>query len=115
MFRSLLSLRSPILAHKSSYLAPARQLSCARILRQEDSSVPPLPASSCAKGTVMKGLNILKDGKDPVAKDDSEYPEWLWRLLDPKTPPTEPHERYSRKNLRKLQKAGIKLHNKSKK
>jgi large subunit ribosomal protein L54 len=32
------------------------------------------------KGHVIKGLNILKDGKDPVAKDKSEYPEWLWTV-----------------------------------
>ncbi|KAJ1918767.1 hypothetical protein H4219_002386 [Mycoemilia scoparia] len=38
--------------------------------------------SSAPEGTVLKGLNILKDAKDPVAKDESEYPEWLWTLLD---------------------------------
>ncbi|EGF76481.1 hypothetical protein BATDEDRAFT_92659 [Batrachochytrium dendrobatidis JAM81] len=40
--------------------------------------------SSCKKGTVLKGINVLKDGQDPVAMDDSEYPAWLWKLLDPK-------------------------------
>ena len=41
-------------------------------------------ASSAPKGTVLKGINYMKDGKDPVALDDSEYPEWLWDLLDEK-------------------------------
>lgn len=26
------------------------------------------------------GGNIYKEGEDPVLKDDSEYPEWLWTL-----------------------------------
>lgn len=30
----------------------------------------------------MTGLNYLKDGKDPVALKDEEYPEWLWECLD---------------------------------
>ncbi|CEG41062.1 Mitochondrial/chloroplast ribosomal protein L54/L37 [Plasmopara halstedii] len=28
--------------------------------------------------------NILKDGTHPMIKDKVEYPEWLFRLLDPK-------------------------------
>ncbi|KAJ2887853.1 39S ribosomal protein L37, mitochondrial, partial [Coemansia asiatica] len=39
-------------------------------------------SSSIAPGTVLKGLNIYKEGKDPVALEDKEYPEWLWTLLD---------------------------------
>ncbi|KAJ1886041.1 hypothetical protein LPJ66_009826, partial [Kickxella alabastrina] len=38
--------------------------------------------SSAAQGTVLKGLNIYKEGKDPVALKDEEYPGWLWTLLD---------------------------------
>ncbi|KAJ1959342.1 hypothetical protein GGI12_004385 [Dipsacomyces acuminosporus] len=38
--------------------------------------------SAATHGTVLKGLNIYKDGKDPVALKDEEYPEWLWTLLD---------------------------------
>ena len=40
--------------------------------------------SSAPKGTVLKGIQYLKDKQDPVALDDSEYPEWLWDLLDEK-------------------------------
>lgn len=30
----------------------------------------------------MTGLNYLKNGQDPVAMKDEEYPEWLWSCLD---------------------------------
>lgn len=33
-------------------------------------------------GTTLKGLNYFKNKPDPVAMEDSEYPEWLWTLLD---------------------------------
>lgn len=29
----------------------------------------------------MRGLSILKDGPELVAKPDEEYPTWLWRLI----------------------------------
>lgn len=33
-------------------------------------------------GTVLKGLNFLKNANDPVALDDAEYPDWLWTSLE---------------------------------
>ncbi|KAL8211054.1 hypothetical protein R6Q57_005491 [Mikania cordata] len=36
------------------------------------------------KSTTVVGANILKDGTDPKILPDSEYPEWLWCLLDKK-------------------------------
>ncbi|KAF5676077.1 hypothetical protein FDENT_9618 [Fusarium denticulatum] len=42
----------------------------------------PAARSSCAPGTVLNGLNYTKGGQDPVAKNDDEYPEWLWSCLD---------------------------------
>lgn len=39
--------------------------------------------SSCAAGTVLN-LKIRKNGDEPVALEDSEYPEWLWDTLDKK-------------------------------
>jgi large subunit ribosomal protein L54 len=38
--------------------------------------------SSCKEGTVLTGLNYLKNKSDPVAKADEEYPEWLWKCLE---------------------------------
>ncbi|KAK7266893.1 hypothetical protein RIF29_19553 [Crotalaria pallida] len=34
------------------------------------------------KSTTVVGANILKDGTDPKILPDSEYPDWLWHLLD---------------------------------
>lgn len=34
------------------------------------------------KSTTVVGANILKDGADPKVLADSEYPDWLWHLLD---------------------------------
>ncbi|KAF5531244.1 mitochondrial ribosomal L37p [Fusarium mexicanum] len=42
----------------------------------------PAARSSCAPGTVLNGLNYTKGGQDPVAKNDDEYPEWLWSCLE---------------------------------
>lgn len=37
--------------------------------------------SSCPMGTKLN-LGIWKDTKrDPVAKADNEYPEWLWQII----------------------------------
>ena len=32
---------------------------------------------------VVTGLNIMKDGKDPLVKPDSEYPDWVFELHKP--------------------------------
>ncbi|KAE9590244.1 putative ribosomal protein L37 [Lupinus albus] len=34
------------------------------------------------KSTTVVGASILKDGTDPKVLPDSEYPDWLWHLLD---------------------------------
>lgn len=39
------------------------------------------PKSSCAAGTVLN-LKVRKNGDEPVALEDHEYPEWLWEILD---------------------------------
>lgn len=31
---------------------------------------------------VCEGANIFKTGSDPVLKDDSAYPSWLWSITD---------------------------------
>ena len=33
---------------------------------------------------VATGCALLKGEQDPLLKPDSEYPDWLWRLLDPR-------------------------------
>lgn len=54
-----------------------------RFTRTFSSSVARLQ-SSCKAGTVLN-LNIKKTGKDPIALEDSEYPGWLWSVLDKNT------------------------------
>ena len=39
------------------------------------------PPSSCPAGTKLDGLNYFKNKPDVFAKEDSEYPDWLWDLL----------------------------------
>lgn len=39
--------------------------------------------SSCKSGTVLN-LKVKKNGDEPVALEDSEYPDWLWNCLDKK-------------------------------
>ncbi|KAI4282735.1 MAG: hypothetical protein L6R35_005323 [Caloplaca aegaea] len=38
--------------------------------------------SSLKAGTPLKGLAFLKNKEPPIAKEDDEYPSWLWGLLD---------------------------------
>ncbi|KAL1968310.1 hypothetical protein VTN77DRAFT_2145 [Rasamsonia byssochlamydoides] len=40
------------------------------------------PLSSCPAGTKLQGLNYMKNKPDIFAMEDSEYPDWLWTLLD---------------------------------
>jgi large subunit ribosomal protein L54 len=40
--------------------------------------------SSVPAGTVLKGLNFMKNAQDPVALEDDQYPEWLWSALERK-------------------------------
>lgn len=41
--------------------------------------------STVPAGTVLKGINYLKNKSDPVAMEDSEYPPWLWDILKSKS------------------------------
>ena len=44
-------------------------------------SQEPVAVSSVVAGTPLKGLGYIKGQEAPLAKEDSEYPEWLWGLL----------------------------------
>ncbi|BGP42828.1 hypothetical protein JCM10450v2_006944 [Rhodotorula kratochvilovae] len=75
------------------------------------------PPSACPAGTVLKGLNYLKDGQDPVALEDSEYPPWVWTLLNSNAGEKTGQDdaaaalRKQRADLKKKAKAGIKAAN----
>ncbi|TPX59996.1 hypothetical protein PhCBS80983_g02053 [Powellomyces hirtus] len=101
-----------------------RPITCSAIHRQASAPTPssstqpadassnvnvgPKTPSSVPEGTVLKGINILKDGKDPVAKADKEYPDWLWSLLEPKKIDFAEEEKLSITYLRKMTKEKIK-------
>jgi len=34
------------------------------------------------EGHVLTGINVLKDGQDPVVKKKEEYPEWIFAIPD---------------------------------
>ncbi|KAM0752056.1 hypothetical protein T439DRAFT_379183 [Meredithblackwellia eburnea MCA 4105] len=69
----------------------ARPISSSALFQAEASTSAPSkpntasPQSSCPPGTVFKGLNFLKDGTDPVALEDSAYPDWVWTLAEAPT------------------------------
>lgn len=59
--------------HEDAPQAPALAAAEARKRQRTPSSVP--------AGTVLKGLNFMKNQQDPVAMEDEAYPEWLWEVL----------------------------------
>jgi large subunit ribosomal protein L54 len=48
----------------------------------EHSPAAAVALSSVPGGTVLRGLNIYRDKQDPVAMEDAEYPQWLWKVLE---------------------------------
>jgi large subunit ribosomal protein L54 len=58
-----------------------RTFSSLSALRNEAQKQAELPQSSCKAGTPLN-LKIKKNGPEPVALEDSEYPEWLWKVFD---------------------------------
>lgn len=56
------------------------------------------------KSTTVVGANILKEGSDPKILPDSEYPDWLWHLLDKRPALSE----LRRKNIETLPYADLK-------
>ncbi|KAJ2023788.1 hypothetical protein GGH91_003906 [Coemansia sp. RSA 2671] len=66
---------------------------------ESSASTAQAPKSIATHGTQLKGLNIYKEGKDPVALKDEDYPEWLWTLLD-EVPEAEKSEREQQRQQR---------------
>ncbi|CAO3587313.1 unnamed protein product [Absidia cylindrospora] len=67
--------------------------------------------SSVPAGATFNGINFLKDGKDPVALEDTEYPMWLWDLLDEKKQKQKTTKPTNRQYHRKKNRDAIKLEN----
>ncbi|KAF2750628.1 hypothetical protein M011DRAFT_436948 [Sporormia fimetaria CBS 119925] len=63
-------------------LTPLPSSTHAKAPKPESAKATPLVKSSVPAGTPLKGLNLVKGKPDPVAMEDSEYPAWLWTLLE---------------------------------
>ncbi|CAE6411038.1 unnamed protein product [Rhizoctonia solani] len=63
--------------------------------------------SSCPASTNLSGLTWLKGQPPVLALEDSEYPGWLWTLLDEK----KPGDGTSKAERRKQNRDKIKLQN----
>jgi large subunit ribosomal protein L54 len=74
----------------------------------QSTDTPKRPVSSVPEGTVFKGLNYMREGKDPVAMADDAYPDWLWTLLTPRPPVSEME---GKKKLRRINRENIKANN----
>lgn len=78
------------------------------------SVAPRLYTSSCPAGTVLN-LKVRKAGDEPVALEDSEYPEWLWDVLDKEKTAQQLQEldpfKWRKKQLQKQRNAKIKASN----
>ncbi|KAG8712422.1 hypothetical protein FRC11_000193 [Ceratobasidium sp. 423] len=70
------------------------------------SATPKAPTSSCPANTNLAGLTWLKGQPPVLALEDSEYPAWLWTLLDEKKPgdgTSKPERRKQNRDKIKLQ------------
>ncbi|KAG0233478.1 39S ribosomal protein L37, mitochondrial [Actinomortierella wolfii] len=85
----------------------------------KDESASPAPAgykvkrvpSSAPEGTVLKGINYMKDGKDPVALPDDAYPDWLWEINDPEYRKARIADPLDKKHHKELRRQAIKASN----
>ncbi|KAI9277377.1 mitochondrial ribosomal protein L37-domain-containing protein [Sporodiniella umbellata] len=97
-----------------SFIARSKNLPCfARVNQIHTSSIAfdNTIVSSAPKGTVLKGIQFLKDKPEPIALDDSEYPGWLWDLLDEKKLKQKTSKPVNRQYHRKQNREAIKASN----
>lgn len=56
----------------------------------------------------MTGLNVFANQTDPIALADSEYPAWLFTILEPKKTEFTDEEKLSREYIRYASKLQMK-------
>ena len=69
-----------------SFLAIRSRFTCNSIFhcqkKRLSSAILPVDLTVIAtEGYVLKGLNVFVGEQDPVIKADSEYPKWMWEVL----------------------------------
>ncbi|KAL5717752.1 hypothetical protein ACHQM5_010720 [Ranunculus cassubicifolius] len=82
---ALRSLRSMILAKEPISMGSCRMFSAGgkgKKGKGGGGDAPKATLSKEVKSTTAIGCNTLKDGSDPKFLQDTEYPEWLWKLVD---------------------------------
>ena len=63
-------------------------------------------------GDVLGGLNIMVGGSDPVIKEDSEYPPWIFKVLEEQKPKVlDDYEITTRKQLKRANVAKMRKNN----
>lgn len=95
------------------FKGPQRAFSTFAVLRNEAKIQIELPVSSCKAGTPLN-LKIKKSGPEPVALEDSEYPEWLWKVFDKEYQAAKLAEdpiKQAKKEMRLRNKKKIKMNN----
>jgi|EP00908_Phaeocystis_cordata_P000467 hypothetical protein len=50
----------------------------------DEAAKPARRAADASTSSTVAGLNILKDGQEVELKPDEEYPEWVWKLHEPR-------------------------------
>jgi len=65
----------------STPLSPSPDQQIDHLIEPDQGKQPGRIQSSVPAGTVLKGLNFMKNKQDPVAMEDHEYPAWLWDAL----------------------------------
>ncbi|RIA96056.1 mitochondrial ribosomal protein L37-domain-containing protein [Glomus cerebriforme] len=93
----------PFLLSYTSNYSTASKLKPQQQIQRIQSSVP--------AGTILKGLNFHKDGADPIALPDDDYPNWLWEILDKEKDEQLRNNVYSRQHHKKQRKELIKNNN----
>ncbi|KAF9172599.1 39S ribosomal protein L37, mitochondrial [Mortierella sp. AD011] len=83
-------------------------------LKEESNAAPKakrIVVSSAPEGTTLKGINYMKDGKDPVALADSAYPDWLWEINDPEIRAARIADPMDKKHHKEIRRQKIKAEN----
>lgn len=96
------SVRSILCTKEAVWVACQRTFATGKAKKGSKGGASDAPKASTlskeVKSTTVVGANTLKEGTDPKILPDTEYPDWLWHLLDKRPALSE----LRRKNLETL-------------